>query len=165
MMAIVRSRLGLMVGEIWYRIDSGAIFCHVSRIRPEDMEIPCVTSGSQKWNGANPSFIARAVVIIMDAMGFRSFETVHCPECSKLMMIPIIRSMEAVACVRKYFVAASMARGLYFFMRIGMMASRFISKPIQTMSQWEVVITIIVPEITVNIMIMKIGGLISMGRV
>lgn len=165
MVAIVRSRLGLMVGEIWYRIDSGAIFCHVSRIRPEDMEIPCVTSGTQKWNGASPSFIARAVVITMDAMGLRSFDTVHCSECSKLIMIPIIRSIEAVACVRKYFVAASVARGLYFFMRMGMMASRFISKPIQTISQWEAVITIMVPEITVNVMIIKMGGLISMGRV
>ena len=165
MMAIVRSRLGLMVGEIWYRIDSGAIFCHVSRIRPEDMEIPCVTSGTQKWNGASPSFIAKAVVIMIDAMGLRSFDTVHCPECSRLMMIPIIRSIEAVACVRKYFVAASMARGLYFFMRMGIMANRFISKPIQTISQWEAVITIIVPAITVDIMIIKIGGLISMGRV
>lgn len=46
-----------------------------------------------------------------------------------------------------------------------MMANRFISKPIQTMSQWEVVTTIIVPEITVNITIIKIGGLISLGRV
>lgn len=98
-------------------------------------------------------------------MGLRSFDTVHCPECSRLMMIPIIRIMEAVACVRKYFVAASMARGLYFFIRIGMMASRFISKPTQTISQWEVVITIIVPEITVVMMIIKIKGLISMGRV
>ena len=45
-----------------------------------------------------------------------------------------------------------------------MMANRFISKPIQTMSQWEVVTTIIGPEITVNITIITIGGLISLGR-
>lgn len=48
MMDIVRSRLGLIVDEIWYRIDRGAIFCHVNKIRPDDMEIPCVTSGTQK---------------------------------------------------------------------------------------------------------------------
>lgn len=29
-------------------------------------------------------------------------------------MTPIISNIEAVACVRKYFVEASMARGLYF---------------------------------------------------
>lgn len=46
--AIGRSRLGLKVGEIWWRTDSGAIFCHVSKIRPEDTEIPCVTSRTQK---------------------------------------------------------------------------------------------------------------------
>ena len=90
-------------------------FCPVSRIKPDDIEIPCVTSDTPKRNGASPSFIARAVVIMIDAMGLRSFNMVHCPECSRLMMIPIIRIMEAVACVKKYFVAASMARGLYFF--------------------------------------------------
>lgn len=46
-----------------------------------------------------------------------------------------ISSIDAVACVRKYFVEASMDRGLYFFIRIGIIASIFISNPIQTMSQ------------------------------
>lgn len=43
-----------------YRIDSGANFCHVSRISPDDRGMPCATSGTQKWNGARPSFIAMA---------------------------------------------------------------------------------------------------------
>ena len=47
----------------------GASFCHVSRIRPEDRGIPCVTSGTQKWNGAIPNFIARAIVMSMEAVG------------------------------------------------------------------------------------------------
>lgn len=42
--------------------------------------IPCVTSGTQKWNGDRPSFIVRAVVIMMDAMGFEIFEITHWPE-------------------------------------------------------------------------------------
>lgn len=79
---------------------------------PEGNEIPCVTSGTQKWKGAIPSFIARAMVIRPDAIGFGIFEIVHCPENIRLMMMPIIRSIDAVACVRKYFVDASMARGL-----------------------------------------------------
>lgn len=164
-MAIGSNRLGLIVGEIWYSTSSGAIFCHVSRIRPEDMWIPCVTSGTQKWNGARPSFMARAMVIMVDAMGHRVFDMVHCPEYRRLMVIPIIRIMDAVACVKKYFVDASMARGLDFFMRIGMMASVFISKPIQIINQWELIRTIIVPEITVSKMVKRIGGLISTGRV
>lgn len=41
----------------------------MSRIRPEDRGIPCVTSGTQKWNGAIPSFMARAIVMSMEAVG------------------------------------------------------------------------------------------------
>lgn len=55
----------------------GAIFCHVSRIIPDISVIPCVTSGTQKWNGDRPNFIVRAVVIMMDAMGFEIFEIAH----------------------------------------------------------------------------------------
>lgn len=131
---------------------------------PEDREIPCVTSGTQKWNGARPSFIARAIVIRVDAVELRLLRIVHCPECSRLIMIPIINSMDAVACIRKYFVDASMARGLNFFIRMGITANIFISKPIQVNIQCELVNTIIVPEITVDKMIMRIGGLISTGR-
>lgn len=129
------------------------------------MGIPCVTSGTQKWNGARPNFIARAMVIMVGAMGLEFFNIVHCPECRRLMMMPIIRSIDAVACVRKYFVAASVARGLCFFIRIGIIANRFISSPIQIVNQCELVSTIMVPAITVNIMVMRIGGLISTGRV
>lgn len=57
-----------------------------------------------------------------------------------------------------------MARGLNFFIKMGMIASMFISNPIQTISQWELINTIIVPEMTVDIMIMRVEGLISMGR-
>lgn len=78
--AISIRRLVLIDGEIWYRMDIGAIFCHVSRIIPDMSVIPCVTSGTQKWNGDRPSFIVRAVVIMMDAMGFEIFEITHWPE-------------------------------------------------------------------------------------
>lgn len=101
---------------------------------------------------------------MLDAVEFRVLETVHCPVSNRLTIIPSIRSMDAVACVRKYFVDASTARGLNFFIRIGMMASIFISNPIQIINQWELISTIIVPETTVNMMMMRIGGLISTGR-
>ena len=74
----------------------GASFCHVSKIRPEDRGIPCVTSGTQKWNGAIPNFIARAIVMSMEAVGLNSFIMVHWPENIKLMMIAIISNIEAV---------------------------------------------------------------------
>lgn len=54
------------------------------------------------------------MVIIIRAMGLRFFDTVHCPEPRRLMMSPTISSMDAVACVRQYFVDASMAYGLNF---------------------------------------------------
>ena len=60
---------------------------------------------------------------------------VHWPECNRLMMTAIISSRDAVACVRKYLVEASMARGLKFFIVIGMMAIISILNPIQASSQ------------------------------
>ena len=58
----------------------GAIFCHVNRIMPDVRENPCVTSGTQKWNGDRPSFIVKAMVIIIDAARFEIFEIIHWPE-------------------------------------------------------------------------------------
>lgn len=74
----------------------GASFCHVSKIRPEDKEIPCVTSGTQKWNGAIPSFIVRAIVMSIEAIGLNSFITVHWPENIRLIITAIINNIEAV---------------------------------------------------------------------
>lgn len=50
------------------------------------------------------------------------------------MMANII-SMEAVAWVRKYLIAASVERGLFGYVIIGIMASVLISRPIQAVSQ------------------------------
>lgn len=50
------------------------------RIRPDERGTPCVTSGTQKWKGDKPSFIARARVIVIDARGLVMFITVHWPE-------------------------------------------------------------------------------------
>lgn len=113
----------------------GAIFCHVRRISPVVRGIPCVTSGTQKWKGDNPSLMARAIVIRMDAVGSNSFMMVHWPECVRLMVTASMSSVDAVACVRKYLAEASVARGDGFFIMIGMIAIMFISNPIQANSQ------------------------------
>ena len=47
---------------------------------------------------------------------------------------------------------------------MGMMASMFISNPIQMSSQWELIITRIVPIITVDRIMKKMIGFISTGR-
>ena len=150
-MAIVNIRFGLIDCEIWHSTDNGASFCHVSNSRPACSEMPWVTSGTQKWKGESPSFMARAMVIIVIATGLNIFVMVHWPEYRRLMMMAIISIMEAVACVRKYFVAASVARGLKFFINTGIIANRFISNPIQMSSQCELIITSMVTDITVMI--------------
>lgn len=61
-------------------------------------------------------------------------------------------------------VDASVARGLCFFIIMGIIASIFISNPIQMSNQWVLIITIMVPSITVIRIIMRIIGFISTGR-
>lgn len=134
-MDMVSRTFRLIEWEIWERMDSGASFCHVRRISPDDSGMPCVTSGTQKWNGDSPSFMVRARVIMSEAVGSMMFVTVHWPEYRRLRMMASISSIDAVAWVRKYLVEASMARGLNRFISIGMIASMFISKPIHTRSQ------------------------------
>lgn len=162
---IVSNIFRLIVGEIVYRTVKGANFCHVNRIRPEDSGIPWVTSGTQKWNGASPSFMVNASVIMIDAVGLNGFMTVHWPEYIKLITTASINSIEAVACVKKYLVAASVDRGLCCFIRIGIIANIFISNPIQIISQCELVMTMRVPRMMVAIMIDIIRGFISTGRI
>lgn len=108
--------------------------------------------------------MVRARVIMVEAVGLKMFVTVHWPEWRRLMMIASISNIDAVACVRKYLVEASVERGLDRFIIMGMIASMFISKPIQTNSQCELVITIRVPRMMVNEIVAKIRGFISTGR-
>ena len=42
--------------------------------------MPCVNSGTQKWNGAIPNFMVRAIVMSIDAVGLNNFIMVHWPE-------------------------------------------------------------------------------------
>lgn len=53
--------------------------------------------------------------------------------------------MEAVAWVRKYFVAASVDRGLELLIISGIRANRFISSPIHMMNKLELSIVIMGP--------------------
>ena len=62
-------------------------------------------------------------------------------------------------------VDASVARGLCFFIIMGMMASIFISNPIQISNPWELIITMMVTSIRVIRIIIKMIGFISTGRI
>ena len=81
------------------------------------------------------------------------------------MIMAIISNIEAVDWVKKYLVDASVARGLYFFIIMGMIASIFISNLIQMSSQWELIMTIIVPSKMVDRVMIKMIGFISTGRI
>lgn len=62
---------------IWNKMDKGASFCHVRTNIPMDRGMPCVTSGNQEWNGANPNFIAIETVISKIVSSFVCAWIVH----------------------------------------------------------------------------------------
>lgn len=93
--------------------------------------------------------MARAVVIISDGNWLMLFVIVQCPDSRLLKIIAIMRIMDAVDCIRKYLVAASVERRFVFLIRIGMKASMFISKPAQARNQCELSSVVSVPVITV----------------
>lgn len=95
--------------------------------------------------------------------GLFSWVISHCPEDHALVMLEKSISVEAVACTRKYLVAASMARGWWDFAISGMMARVLISSPVQAVIQWLLVIVIVVPAARLNVRINFVRGLISRG--
>lgn len=97
-------------------------------------------------SGASPILRARARIIIVVGRGWVICWISHCPEIHALMVLANRSIAAAVACVRKYFVVASTARGWWCWAIIGMMARVLISKPIQAISQWELVTVIVVPR-------------------
>lgn len=131
-------------------IDNGAIFCHVRSSSPTLSLIPCVTSGSHEWNGARPSLIARETKVIVMTVLLVSGWNVHKPSCLKFIRIEKSKIIEAVACVRKYLVAASVERGLELLIISGMRASRFISRPIHMTNRLELDMVIIGPIVIVK---------------
>lgn len=122
--------------------------------------VPWVTSGSQKWRGAIPIFITRAISIIVDRVWLWGGLIVHCPEVRLLRKMAIRRIIDAVAWIRKYLVEASVDRGFVFLAKIGTMASMFSSRPIQARNQCELRIVIVVPVRMVREIIRWARGLI-----
>lgn len=90
---------------------NGASFCQVDKISPVSRSSPCSTSGSQKCIGARPIFNARAVIVIVEAMGWDKLLMSHSPVIHAFVVAANRIIAAAVAWVRKYFVVASIARG------------------------------------------------------
>lgn len=71
---------------------------------------------------------------------------------------------EAAAWVKKYLVAASMARGWWDFEIRGRMASVLISRPVQAITQWWLEMVMVVPRSRLIMKIRFAWGFISRGR-
>lgn len=125
---------------------NGASFCHVERMSPVVRSKPCRTSGSHVCSGASPIFKAMAIMIIVDGTGWVICCSSHCPVSHALVVLANNNIAAAVACVRKYLVVASTARGWWCWAIRGIMARVLISRPIQAMSQCELVAVIVVPS-------------------
>lgn len=74
----------------------------------------------------------------------------HKFDSSKLIMMASRRSMEAVACVMKYFDAASVDRGWCLEIMRGIIARRLTSSPIHIRKRLLLVIVIMGPKNTVR---------------
>lgn len=127
----------------------GAIFCQVIKIKLLNQFKPSITLGNQKWKGATPLFIIKeeAKIIIMTFF-FMSIEFHSVRQENKI--IENKRTLEAKACVKKYFNDASDENKLLFFIERGIKDNKLISRPIQTLNHEEELILIIVPIINVE---------------
>ena len=70
-----------------------------------------MTSGNQKCSGASPIFNAKAIEISVAEIGLIISVIFHWPVNQAFVVPANRRRAEAVACVIKYFVVASVARG------------------------------------------------------
>lgn len=73
---IRREELGV---GICIRRAKGASFCQVERMSPVVRERPCITSGSQRWVGARPSFIHNARIPRTEEAGWVIWLISHWP--------------------------------------------------------------------------------------
>ena len=137
-------------GEIVNKTAKGAIFCHVDKTKPMRNGIPCNTSGSHQWHGAMAIFsitaniINSAVTSKMLAVDDHVFKWCACinPANSRIA--------EAKACIKKYLIVASVARGWCVLISSGRNAKVLISNPSHIKNQFELSNTIIVPEKTLK---------------
>ena len=103
---------------------NGAIFCHVKIIAHcAQLEI-FITWGNQKWKGAIPILILRAIKIIIT-------DLISNLEGSIVLSISLVKISirEAIAWTIKYLMAVSVDRGVNLMISKGIRLIRLISKP------------------------------------
>jgi hypothetical protein len=140
----------------------GAIFCQVNRISALFQLNPSITSGNQKWNGAAPNLIISAEFNISINVEFirglmNSF-------VNNNIITDISRIRDAIACVIKYFIDASVEKTFFFSEKIGITDNRLISNPIHILNQEYDEIEISVPD-TMDIMNINLYNLIKKRKI
>lgn len=123
----------------------GAIFCHVNRITAFVHLNPSITSGNQKCIGAAPNFVSNAVLIIVINVKFT--RGLINSSVDNNIITAVNKISEAMACVIKYFIAASDANTFFFSENKGITESKLISRPIHILIQEYDEIAIVVPKI------------------
>jgi hypothetical protein len=152
----------------------GAIFCQVNRISALFQLNPSITSGNQKWNGAAPNLIISAEFSISINVEFirgliNSFVNLFLFLIYLLFLIIYIitdinRIRDAIACVIKYFIDASVEKTFFFSEKIGITDNRLISSPIHILNQEYDETEISVPD-TMEVMNINLYNLIKKRKI
>jgi hypothetical protein len=119
--AIVKIKYMFFWGKMNARIDKGANFCHVDRIRQDVHEIDVITEGYQKWHGTLPSFRSTDMVNIRGIRFGMEENGIH------IEVLAISKRADPKAWARKYFTDPSVSWLFFVCIMIGMNLRRFSS--------------------------------------
>lgn len=89
----------------------GATFCHVVMRSPWISFTPLITSGNHVWNGAMLNLKKSALVSMIPFIFSIGFLISHVPFVHTFIRADLRMVAAARACIKKYFIAASIFRG------------------------------------------------------
>jgi hypothetical protein len=120
----------------------GAIFCQIKTSPHCTQGSLIITWGNQKWNGAIPAFVAIAKKITGFTALLKVVDVIRGSAAEKK-----IRKTEAMACTKKYLIAASVVELLKLVKIKGIKLIKLSSRPNQQVNQELAEIATTVPEI------------------
>lgn len=139
--------------EIEINSDSGAIFCHVDKIKQFIHEIDNITDGYQKWHGATPNLISiDSIIMILDISWVLNWF---------INLIPRSIIIEPMACERKYLIDASVSWFDFDFIMIGINLNILSSNIIHAIIQFGLNMVITVLNINIEYIVYMNGDWFS----